>query len=318
MRVPLGHSSMTPGIRCHRTCAVGPRALAPATQPPSRNAVLARTEDRAGQSSRSAGGRASQSGWLAIIGSKTNLRVRSSIVVVALLAACGAPHNHPEGASKAVAAVRGFPTFPGATWDGDITTQEEDGQLTWLVSWTAPSPESAVRRFFVRTLGQFGWQFGPSSSAHELALRREDMPLRGYLRFGHPELGKAGTGVTLGIRDPRQRKNGCLKALPWLPIYPGAEVRTCDLVHIPGARSLSVLAATSDDVGLANQTLGRALLAAGLTSQPPVIGALVFRHQSGAREMVRVIWGPDPTGHLPTAFMLSIDLPEAALTELPQ
>jgi len=183
---------------------------------------------------------------------------------------------------------------------------------------TAPSPESEVRRFIMRTLGQFGWQFGPGNSTHELRLQREDIGLRGFLRLGQPEFGKAGTGVTLGIRDPRRRQNGCLKALPWLPIYPGAEVRSCDLVHIPGARSLSVLAATSDDVELANQTLGRALLAAGLTSQPPVIGTLVFRHQSGAREMVRVIWGPDPTGHLPTAFMLSIDLPEAALTELPQ
>jgi len=31
-----------------------------------------------------------------------------------------------------------------------------------------------------------------------------------------------------------------------------------------------------------------------------------------------VIWGPDPAGLLPTAFMISVDLPEAAMTELPQ
>src|SRR5262249_18246097 len=49
-----------------------------------------------------------------------------------------------------------------------------------------------------------------------------------------------------------------------------------------------------------------------------IVGVLVFRHQSGERETARVIWGPDPTGHLPTAFMVSIDLPEAALSELPQ
>src|SRR5262249_50929782 len=216
-------------------------------------------------------------GWLAMIGSRTHLRWRSSVILVALLAACGAPHNDTVSSSNAAAAVRGFPTFPGATWYGDIATQEEDGQLTWVVSWTAPSPESEVRRFFMRTLGQFGWQFGPGNSTHELRLQREDIGLRGLLRLGQAEFGKAGTGVTLGIRDPRRRQNGCLKALPWLPIYPGAEVRSCDLVHIPGARSLSVLAATSDDVELANQTLGRALLSAGLTSQPPVIGALVFR-----------------------------------------
>src|SRR5215471_10361530 len=183
---------------------------------------------------------------------RPHFRWRSSIVVLALLAACGAPHSHAESTSNAAAAVRGFPTFPGATWDGDITTQEEDGQLTWLVSWTAPSPESAVRRFFMRTLGQVGWQFGSGSSAHELRLQREDSKLRGLLRFGQPEFGKSGTGVTLGIRDPRRRQNGCLKAVAWLPIYSGAEVRSCDLVHIPGARSLSVPAATADDVELAD------------------------------------------------------------------
>ena len=186
------------------------------------------------------------------------------------------------------------------------------------MSWTAPSPEFGVRRFFIRTLGLSGWQFGPGNSAHELRLRREDIQLRGFLRFGQPDFGKPGTGVTLGIRDPRRRQNGCLKALPWLPIYPGAEVRSCDLVHVPGARLLSLLVATTDDVELADQTLGRALLSTGWTREPPVVGVLVFRHMSGAREPARVIWGPDPTGHLPTAFMISIDLPEVALNELPQ
>ncbi len=253
-----------------------------------------------------------------MIESRTCLGWRSSIVVVALLAACGAPNSRPESGPIAAAAVRGFPTVPGATWDGDITTQEGDGQLTWVVSWTAPLAESKVRQFFVRTLGQVGWQFSQGKNAHELRLRREDVKLRGYLRCGQPEYGEAGTGVTRGIRDPRPRKNGCLKALPWLPSYPGAEVRSCDLVHVPGARSLSVLAATRDDVVLADQTLGRALLSVGWTSEPAVMGVLVFRHQSGALETARGIWGPDPTGHLPTAFMLSVDLPEAALSELPQ
>jgi len=214
--------------------------------------------------------------------------------------------------------VRSFPAVQGATWDGDITSQEADGQLTWLVSWTTPAPETGIWQFFRRTLGKSGWRFRPGGSPHELTLWREDMPLRGYLRLGQPEYGTAGTGVTLGVRDPRKRRNGCLNALPWLPTYPHAEVRSCDLVHIPGARSLSVLTATRDDVELADQRLGRALLAAGWTAEPSVIGVLVFRHQDGARETARVIWGPDPAGLLPTAFMISVDLPEAAMTELPQ
>lgn len=249
---------------------------------------------------------------------KSHLRWGSFIVVIALLVACGAPHRHPKSSTSAVAAVRGFPTFPGATWDGDITTQESDGQITWLVSWTAPSTESRVRHFFMRTVGRFDWRFVPGNSTRELGLQRDDVKLRGYLRFGPPEFGKVGTGVTLGIRDPRRRANGCLKALPWLPSYPGADVRSCDLVHIAGARSLSVVVATRDDMSVANQTLGRALLSVGWTSEPAVIGVPVFRHTSGEPETARVIWGPDPTGHLPTAFMISIDLPEAALSELPQ
>lgn len=95
-------------------------------------------------------------------------------------------------------------------------------------------------------------------------------------------------------------------------------MRSCDLVHVPGARSLSILAATRDDAALADRTLGRALLSAGWTTEPAILGVLIFRHKSVARETARVIWGPDPAGHLPTAFMISIDLPEAALSELPQ
>src|SRR5215831_19244078 len=109
------------------------------------------------------------------------------------------------------------------------------------VSWCAPSAKAQVRRFFVRILSPSGWQFGQGESINELTLRREDPKLRGYLRFGQPKAGETGTGVTLGIRDPRPRKNRCLEALPGLPQYPGAEVRGCDLVHVPGSRSLSVL-----------------------------------------------------------------------------
>jgi len=240
------------------------------------------------------------------------------ILAVMLLMACGAAHDRSEGVPSAAGAARGFPTFPGATWDGDITSQERDGQLVWVVSWSAPSAKAQVRRFFVRILSPSGWQFGQGESINELTLRREDPKLRGYLRFGQPKAGETGTGVTLGIRDPRPRKNRCLEALPGLPQYPGAEVRGCDLVHVPGSRSLSVLAATGDDVALADKTLGRVLSSLGWTSEPAILGALVFRQRGGAGETARVIWGPDPFGRLPTAFMLSIDLPEAALSELPQ
>src|SRR5215472_8205473 len=120
-------------------------------------------------------------------------RGRSYVVMaVALLAACGAPRNPHANGLSAAAVVRGFPTFPRATWDGDITTQEADGQLTWVVSWTAPRAGSEVRHFFLHTLGGFGWQVGQGGSAHELMLRLADPQVRGYLRFGQPELGKAG------------------------------------------------------------------------------------------------------------------------------
>lgn len=258
------------------------------------------------------------SGCLLMIASGTHVPWRGFIVVIALLVACGAHHNRSESNPSVAAAVRGFPTIPGATWDGDITTQEGDGQQTWIVSWTAPAAEYKVQQFFMRSLGQFGWQWSHNDSAHELKLRREDLELRGYLRFGQPEFGEAGTGVTLGIRDARPRKNGCPTALPSLPSYPGAEVRTCDLVHVLGARSLSILVATRDDAVLADRTVGRAFLSAGWTSEHGILGVLEFRHESGGHEIARVIWGPDPAGSLVTGFMISIDLPEAALSELPQ
>ena len=134
-----------------------------------------------------------------MIKSGTDLPWWSSVLVVAFLVACGAPHNPCASSPSAAAVVRGFPTFPGATWDGDITSQYADGQLTWLVSWTAPAAEFQVRRFFMHTLAEFGWQASQGESSHELTLRRTDLQVRGYLRFGEPELGEAGTGLTLGI-----------------------------------------------------------------------------------------------------------------------
>lgn len=247
----------------------------------------------------------------------TWLRVTIAILISPFLVACGAPSTHTVRNGDAATAVRGFPTFPGAAWDGDATSQEADGQLIWVVSWTARSAESRVRDFYISTLGQSVWQFGAGKSSHELALWRDNPKLRGYLRFRKREAGVAGTDVTLGVRDPRQRPLGCLKALPWLPIYPGAQVRGCDLVHIPGSRSLSVWLATGDDFEVSQQTLTHAFQSAGWTSEPGILAVLVFNH-TGPSNTARVIWGPDPDGLLSTGFMLSIDLPEGALSELPQ
>ncbi len=91
----------------------------------------------------------------------------------------------------------------------------------------------------------------------------------------------------------------------------------CDLVHIPGSRSLSVLLATGDDFEVSQQTLTHAFQSAGWTSEPGILDVLVFSH-TGPSNTARVIWGPDPDGLLSTGFMLSIDLPEDALSELPQ
>ncbi len=185
------------------------------------------------------------------------------------------------------------------------------------MSWTARSAESRVRDFYTSTLGQSGWQLGAATSSHELTLWHDKPKLRGYLRFRKREAGVAGTDVTLGVRDPRPRPLGCLGALPWLPVYPGAQVRGCDLVHIPGSRSLSVLFATGDDFDIAQRTLSHSFQSAGWTSEPGILDVLVFSH-TGPSNTARVIWGPDPHWLLSTGFMLSIDLPEGALSELHQ
>ena len=245
------------------------------------------------------------------------LRVTIAILISPFLVACGAPSTRAADSGDAATAVRSFPTFPGAAWEGDVTSQEADSQLIWIVSWTARSAESRVRDFYTSTLRRSGWQFGAGKSSHELALWHDNPKLRGYLRFRKREAGGAGTVVTLGVRDPRPRPSGCLKALSWLPMYPGAEGRGCDLVHIPGSRSLSVLLATGDDFEVAQQTLSHAFQSGGWTSEPGILDVLVFSH-TGPTYRARVIWGPDPEGLLPTGFMLSIDLPEDALSELPQ
>jgi hypothetical protein len=158
------------------------------------------------------------------------LPVTIAILISSFLVACGAPSTRAARAGGAATAVRSFPTFPGATWEGDVTSQETDDQLIWIVSWTARSAESRVRDFYISTLGQSGWQFGAGKSSNELDLWHDNPKLRGYLRFRKREAGVAGTDVTLGGRDPRPRPVGCLKALPWaadLSGGPGTRLRPC-------------------------------------------------------------------------------------------
>src|SRR5262249_31156487 len=118
-----------------------------------------------------------------------------------------------------------LPDLPRCELGGDITTQEADGQLTWVVSWTAPLAESEVRRFSMRTLGRFGWQVGQASSAHELRLRREDLQLRGYLRFGQPEFGEAGGRGAARHPDPPPAQQRRPEAHPPLASLPRADGR---------------------------------------------------------------------------------------------
>ena len=82
---------------------------------------------------------------------------------------------------------------------------------------------------------------------HKVSLvHRREPPLRGFLKFGPPEFGERGTGVTLGLRDPYTRHLSCTEAVVGLPIYPGAAVRECDIIHTPGHVNFSLLLATSD------------------------------------------------------------------------
>lgn len=204
-----------------------------------------------------------------------------------------------SGDSGAAAVVRAFPVYPGATWDGETTSQEADGQLVWVRSWTAPAGEIELRRFFLRHLAQLKWQV-VSHDLHQFSLRYMGVtPLRGYLRFGSPEWGKKGVGMTLGLRDPRQRQPACEAAVPGLPVYPRAAVRECELTRVPGGLSFSLFMASSDE--------------------PSAVGEVYSRMLEHSRwhGSTRLLLGPDIAGELATGLMVSIDLPEGALTDLP-
>src|SRR5262249_8363891 len=144
-------------------------------------------------------------------------------------------------ASPLAAVVRGFPTYPGASWNGDLVGKEADGQMIWLVGWTAHADERSVQRFFMGTLAHLDWDVATGNEGPQFRLGlRGDPPLRGFLRFGSPEFGERGTGVTLGLRDPITRHLDCAEAIAGLPIYPGAAVRECDLTHTPGHVNFSL------------------------------------------------------------------------------
>jgi hypothetical protein len=158
----------------------------------------------------------------------TPLRLLTALLAaVVLIAACGAPHARLVRGGDVAAAVRGFPTFPVAVWEGDVTAQETDGQLIWIVSWTAPSEEATVSRFFASILGRSGWRFAPGHTSHELALRRNEPELRGYLRYRKADFREAGTSVTLGVRGPRARKRlpQCTAVAAPLPGVRGPRLR---------------------------------------------------------------------------------------------
>ncbi len=216
----------------------------------------------------------------------------------------------PAGAASAPAAVvRGFPTYPGASWNGDLAGQEADGQMIWLVGWTAPADENSVQRFFMADLAHLDWDVVTGDDRHQISLRhRGEPPLRGYLRFGPPEFGERGTGVTLGLRDPGRRPLDCAEAVAGLPIYPGAAVRECDLTHTPGHVNFSLFLASPDASSFVWQRYTRLLVDAGWHGSGTVPGAQLMSDETG--RTARLILGPDIAGQLETGMMVSIDLPE--------
>lgn len=238
------------------------------------------------------------------------MQARVAVVAVGLvgisitLADCGAESRSggsaiASGDSGAAAVVRAFPVYPGATWDGETTSQEADGQLVWVRNWTAPAGEIELRRFFVSYLAQLNWHV-VSHDSHQLSLRYMGVtPLRGYLRFGSPEWGEKGIGVMLGLRDPRHRRPACDVAVPGLPVYPGAAVRECALTHIPGDLNFSLFLASPDKSSAVGEVYSRML------------------EDSRWHSSTRLHLGPDIAGELATGMMVSVDLPEGALTDLP-
>jgi hypothetical protein len=233
-----------------------------------------------------------------------------------LVAGGGAGRLPACAASAPAAVVRGFPTYPGASWNGDLTGQEADGQTIWLIGWTAPADEKSVQRFFMATLAHLNWDVVTGDDRHQVSLRhRVAPPLRGYLRFGPPEFGERGTGVTLGLRDPDRRHLDCAEAVAGLPIYPGATVRECDLTHTPGHVNFSLFLASSDASSFVWQSYTRLLVDAGWHSSGAIPGAQLMSDATG--RTARLILGPDIAEQLETGMMLSVDLPKGSLTELP-
>ena len=135
--------------------------------------------------------------------SATWLCVTIASLVASFLVGCGAPSISALRNVDAATAVRSFPSFPCATWEGDITSQEADGQLIWIVSWTAQSAESRVRDFYTSTLGRSGWQF-------ELA------PIRPLARRPY-----ASRLAAVPVAGSGRNGDGCDS---WCPRSPGAAI----------------------------------------------------------------------------------------------
>lgn len=234
------------------------------------------------------------------------------------LVASGGPGRWPAAGgapSPPAAVVRGFPTYPGASWSGDLVVQQADGQMIWLVGWTAPADEKSVQRFFMAALAHLDWDVATRNERQQISLRhRGEPPLRGYLRFGPPEFGERGTGVSLGLRDPETRHLDCAEAVAGLPIYPGAAVRECDLTHTPGHVNFSLFLATTEASSVVWRSYTKLLVAAGWHSSGTIAGAHLMSDATG--RTARLILGPDIAGQLETGMMVSIDLPEGLPTIL--
>ena len=183
--------------------------------------------------------------------------------------------------------------------------------MIWLVGWTAPADEKSVQRFFRANLAQLDWDVVTHEDWHQISLRHRGEPaLRGYLRFGTPEFGERGTGVSLGLRDPETRHLDCAEEVAGLPIYPGAAVRECDLTHTPGHVNFSLFLASSDASSFVSQRYTRLLVDAGWQSSGAIPGAQLMSDATG--RTARLILGPDIAGQLATGMMVSIDLPEGS------
>lgn len=76
-------------------------------------------------------------------------------------------------------------------------------------------------------------------------------------------------------------------------------VRECELTHVPGDLSFSLFLASPDESSAVGEVYSRML------------------EHSRWHGLTRLVLGPDIAGELATGLMVSVDLPEGTLTDLP-